>query len=357
MPLRLQEATIAARLYALRYPQRRRYGSRMFSRLANRFRTTGSVIRPLYVINVLAYVEFNPQLSVLLAMEKTIFKRRQVDAKKTEEMWKNVKDFQVRDTDVFLMGFAKSGTTWAQELIWLIVNDLDYEGAKAFVDERVPVLELSAAPFGDSNRVEQLECHWNSIEFAKKMKDPRCIKTHLKWSLLPKEILEETKSPKIIYIARNPKDVCLSTYSYMKNVLTTIDCTIDEYSKCFLKGNENRLDHYWEHVLYFWERRSRPNVLFIKYEDMKEDLVKVIKNVSVFLEKTLTDEQILGLVKWLDFETMKDNKAVNHDSLYNKSGFMRAGIVGGHKKEMPAEILREFDSWIEENLKNTDYVL
>ncbi|KAF5283123.1 hypothetical protein FQR65_LT14052 [Abscondita terminalis] len=91
MPLRLQEAvdiiaiyfeclenaTIAARLYALRYPQRRRYGSRMFSRLANRFRTTGSVIRPLYlrqrtrrteenVINVLAYVEFNPQLSVLL---------------------------------------------------------------------------------------------------------------------------------------------------------------------------------------------------------------------------------------------------------------------------------------------------
>ncbi|KAF5285057.1 hypothetical protein FQR65_LT02370 [Abscondita terminalis] len=77
MPLRLQEAvdiiaiyfeclenaTIAARLYALRYPQRRRYGSRMFSRLANRFRTTGTEEN---VFNVLAYVEFNPQLSVLL---------------------------------------------------------------------------------------------------------------------------------------------------------------------------------------------------------------------------------------------------------------------------------------------------
>lgn len=71
----LQNATIAARLYALRYPQRRRYGSRMFTCLANRFRTTGSVLRPLHrrrrtrrteenVINVLAYVEFSPQLSV-----------------------------------------------------------------------------------------------------------------------------------------------------------------------------------------------------------------------------------------------------------------------------------------------------
>ncbi|CAH1115579.1 unnamed protein product [Psylliodes chrysocephalus] len=65
----LQNATIAARLYALRY------GSRMFTCLANRFRNTGSVLRPLHcrqgtrrtegnVINVLAYVEFDPQLSV-----------------------------------------------------------------------------------------------------------------------------------------------------------------------------------------------------------------------------------------------------------------------------------------------------
>lgn len=72
-----QNATVAARIYALRYPERRRYGSRMFTCLVNRFRTTGSV-RPLRrrrsraarteenIINVLAYVEFNPQLSVRL---------------------------------------------------------------------------------------------------------------------------------------------------------------------------------------------------------------------------------------------------------------------------------------------------
>lgn len=88
MPLSLEEAVdiiavyfecfgnavIAARAYAQRYPQRHRYNSRMFNHLAHRFRTTGSIHRPVYrrrrrgrteenTINVLAHVHFDPQVS------------------------------------------------------------------------------------------------------------------------------------------------------------------------------------------------------------------------------------------------------------------------------------------------------
>lgn len=70
-----QFAKRAARVYAQRYPQNRRLSSGVFLRLANRFKRTGSVFRPTYprrggtrteenVINVLAYVQFNPQLSI-----------------------------------------------------------------------------------------------------------------------------------------------------------------------------------------------------------------------------------------------------------------------------------------------------
>lgn len=70
-----QNATIAARQFALRYPQRRRHGRRLFTNLAIRLRTTGSLLRPAprrirtgrteeNVINVLAYVAAHPQLSV-----------------------------------------------------------------------------------------------------------------------------------------------------------------------------------------------------------------------------------------------------------------------------------------------------
>lgn len=36
-----------------------------------------------------------------------------------------------------------SGTTWAQEMIWLIANDLNLKEAEKFIDERFPVLELA----------------------------------------------------------------------------------------------------------------------------------------------------------------------------------------------------------------------
>ncbi|KAF5302064.1 hypothetical protein FQR65_LT08614 [Abscondita terminalis] len=161
----------------------------------------------------------------------------------------------------------------------------------------------------------------------------------------------------IIYISRNPKDVCISSYYYLKDVMDVMDCTLEEYTKHFLKGETARQDHYWEHVLYFWERRNWPNVLFIKYEDMKNDLAQMIRKVATFLEKTLTEDEVLKLMKWLDFETMKNNAAVNHNNLYKKSGFIRSGKVGDHKKVMSDEVNKIFDFWIEENLKNTDYKL
>ncbi|KAF5307588.1 hypothetical protein FQR65_LT18387 [Abscondita terminalis] len=279
------------------------------------------------------------------------------DERKKEEMLKEVRELQVRDSDIFLLGYPKSGTTWAQEMIWLIANDLDYEGAKVFVDARVPVIEMSAYICDEDKKIADLECHWNSAEFVKKMKDPRCIKTHMKWDKLPTKILDETS---IIYIARNPKDVCLSSYRYLKDVVNVIDCTFDDYSDYFIRGYrfaDERYEDYWNHVLYFWERRNRPNVLFIKYEEMKRDLANVIRKVATLLDKTLTDNDVLTLVKWLDFETMKTNEAVNHNSLYQKSGFMRTGKDGEHKKVMKDKIIKKFDSWIEENLKYTDYEL
>lgn len=69
-----QNAAIAEREYAIRYPNRRHYGRRVFPRLVQRLRATGSFRRPVFrrrnssrteenIINVLAYIEFNPHIS------------------------------------------------------------------------------------------------------------------------------------------------------------------------------------------------------------------------------------------------------------------------------------------------------
>lgn len=70
----MRNATVAARVYAQQYPDRRHPSKKVFLRVIHRLRTTGNVHLPVYrrqrrgrtqenIINVLAYIEFNPQLS------------------------------------------------------------------------------------------------------------------------------------------------------------------------------------------------------------------------------------------------------------------------------------------------------
>lgn len=51
-------------------------------------------------------------------------------------------DFKVRSDDVFVCTHPRSGTTWTQEMVWLICNDLDYATAREEVlNKRFPYLE------------------------------------------------------------------------------------------------------------------------------------------------------------------------------------------------------------------------
>lgn len=51
-------------------------------------------------------------------------------------------NFEARHDDVFVSTHPRSGTTWTQELVWLICNDFDYEtaGNKA-LEKRFPYFE------------------------------------------------------------------------------------------------------------------------------------------------------------------------------------------------------------------------
>lgn len=41
-----------------------------------------------------------------------------------------LKNFEVRDDDVFICGFPRSGTTFTQELVWFVMNNFDFETAE-----------------------------------------------------------------------------------------------------------------------------------------------------------------------------------------------------------------------------------
>lgn len=119
---------------------------------------------------------------------------------------------------------------------------------------------------------------------------------------------------------------------------------------------------FWNHVLPFWKRRKDPNILFLKYEELKADLPAAIRKTAKFLEKELTEAQIEKLAAHLSFESMKNNPAVNYDWLVKMSNwltrdnnsFMRKGKVGGYKEVMTPEMIERFDTWTYDNIKDTD---
>lgn len=70
--------------------------------------------------------------------------------RKFADIGESIKDLPVYDDDVWLVSYPRTGSTWAQEMIWLLGNNLDYEGAKKVQQIRCPVVELSAV-FGEDH--------------------------------------------------------------------------------------------------------------------------------------------------------------------------------------------------------------
>lgn len=51
-------------------------------------------------------------------------------------------NFQSRPSDIWVATFPRSGTTWTQELVWMIANNLNYDAAKADpLTKRFPFFE------------------------------------------------------------------------------------------------------------------------------------------------------------------------------------------------------------------------
>ena len=74
-----------------------------------------------------------------------------------------------------------------------------------------------------------------SIEEFTKFPSPRFIQTHLPYVLLPRQIRLGQKKPKLIYLMRNVKDVCVA-YSSLYTFLCGFVGTLDEFCSIFLSG-------------------------------------------------------------------------------------------------------------------------
>ncbi|KAF5307977.1 hypothetical protein FQR65_LT06545 [Abscondita terminalis] len=292
----------------------------------------GQIFNDSYLTKRQHYVEVGPDKVVLPG--------------KYEEFYDCIDNFEVRDDDVFICAFPKTGSRWTQELVWLILNNLDFENARDVqLGIRSPLLELELI-FDDTReaaKIQQLANYSN----------PRCIRSHLQWSLLPKAVASGTKQPKIIVVLREPEDTCTS-YFHQAKVMEGFRGTWDDFCHLFIEGKV-LFGPYFAHVLSFWEQRHRSNVMFVKYNKMKADLRGTIEEVASFLGKSLTKSNVEDLFNHLSFDNLKKSQGFNMEKFVkgDVNPFLRTGKIGDYKNAMSDEVIKVLKKQREHYLAKT----
>ena len=88
------------------------------------------------------------------------------------------------------------------------------------------------------------------------------------------------------------------------------------------------------------------------FEDMKKDLIKIIKDVSKFIGHHMTELKVLELDDHLYVDNFRKIASEGNGQMMNK--FVRKGKVGDWKNYFNEENNKKWDAWIESNLQGTD---
>jgi hypothetical protein len=74
-------------------------------------------------------------------------------------------------------------------MIWLIGHDLDYEKAKELQQFRCPLVELTALVKDQHGKWHDESIKETSVELVKNLPEPRYVRSHLPWGLLPHQFV------------------------------------------------------------------------------------------------------------------------------------------------------------------------
>lgn len=261
--------------------------------------------------------------------------------------------FAFRPDDIVIGTYAKSGTTWVQQ----IVGQLVFGGA-----ETVPVAELS--PWLDL-RVPPREVKLAALEAQTHR---RFLKTHL-----PVDALAYSPMAKYLYIGRDGRDVVWSLHHHhaTANALwyELINDTPGRVGPPIAPPPASRVDYFqdwleqdghpfwpfFENVRSWWAIRELPNLLLLHYAELKADLPGQIRRIAAFLDIPLDDATLAKIAEHASFGWMKahaEQAAPLGGAIFEGGAatFINRGTNGRWQGELPEALSRRHEEIATERL-------
>jgi aryl sulfotransferase len=242
--------------------------------------------------------------------------------------------FTPRPGDVLVSTSYKSGTTWMQRIVSLLL----------FGPGRLPATMFELSPWIDM-RLPPLEPILESLE---RQEHRRFVKSHL-----PLDALPYFPEVRYIWVARDTRDVFMSLWNHYSS---HTDAAYEQFAAGDPEGGplprcpddprdfwrpwitkswfpwESDGWPYWSHHYHatsFWQYRHLPNLLAVHYNDLQANLLGQMRRVAEFVGIAVAEEDWPALVEVARFQSMRE-EAIRQEAEQARPGeprFFRDGAA------------------------------
>ena len=225
--------------------------------------------------------------------------------------------FRPRPSDIVVATYPKSGTTWMQRILSLLIFRSD---EPVPLDQVFPWWEVNRRPVEDVVGDMEGQSH------------RRSVKTHVPFDAVPR-----FDAVKYIHVSRDGRDVCLSYHNHCMGFRPEALARMDAIGLAdpTLRSPYPRVDpdpavhfHNWlttgaitgqqdgtPYLSYFayersfFDARKTPTLLFVHYNDLQADLLGEMRRIADFLEIDISDEEIERMAGSATFAAMRKEAA------------------------------------------------
>lgn len=235
---------------------------------------------------------------------------------------------QTKEFDVFVVGYPKSGNTWFQNIIASLLLGLTPE-------------------FTPDCLIQEIVPDVHHKKRYKRFTDPVYFKSHF---------LPRPEYRKVVYLIRDGRDVMVSYFHYLEEIEKK---KMDDKSKLIRFGYGLPFGKWLDHVESWMLNPYGADMLIIKYENMRKDLLCELKR---FCEFALIDrdefflQQVVVKVSFQNMRKQEERFGWDRPNWPKEARFVRRGVVGSHKDEMESALYEELTKEAKKTLERFGYL-